>query len=100
MESISLSNSRHRFNLIVENGRCWKWLLLDQLIETLEKATIVIFTSGKILAMNYLQMCLSNVSGIMIRLILDGLEVNGRVFLFNLFIYLDFAGVRVLKKYL
>ena len=72
---------------------------MDHLIETLDKATSAISTSGKILAMNYSQMYLSNVSGIMIRLILDGLEVNGPVFSFNLFICLDFAGVRVLKKY-
>ena len=55
----------------------------------------VIFTSGKIQIILVLQNHISNASGLTILLILDGSKANGLVFLFNLFIYLDFVGVRV-----
>ena len=55
----------------------------------------VIFTSGKIQIILVSQNHISNASGLTILLILDGSKANGLVFLFNLFIYLDFVGVRV-----
>ena len=55
----------------------------------------VIFMSGKIQIILVSQNHISNAFGLTILLILDGSKVNGLVFLFNLFIFLDFVGVRV-----